>query len=274
VAGKKKDRRLKRERRHQAKLKAKIQKSLSKAKKLTPEVISQPKQVQKPLPPASHQPHTALAKINNTLKYIQSNPNINKSDEISNNLAAAMRLAIGDRKHVFDEDGESNKYWTLSPDWDGDESTLISHVTWTDVPNDPKVEKYLEKVETSKWGSKENHERYLASSRQQAYRKATEDLKIDVGDQMIEQLEGLMNSSVMWTFIGDQYGLGTKYYESEDAKHDWDEMFRTVSDFLNEGNTSQRDLDRLITMLNNPSKEDLNSVKSFLDDTLKTYRKR
>lgn len=274
MAGKKKDRRLKRERRHQAKLKAKILKSLSKAKKLTPEVISQPKQVQKPLPPASHQPHTALAKINNTLKYIQSNPNINKSDEISRNLAAAMRLAIGDREHVFDENGESNKYWTLSPDWDGDESTLISHVTWTDVPNDPKVERYLEKVETSKWGSKENHERYLASARQQAYRKATEDLKIDVGDQMIEQLEGLMNSSVMWTFIGDQYGLGTKYYESEDAKHDWDEMFKTVSDFLNEGNTSQRDLDRLITMLNNPSKEDLNSVKSFLDNTLKTYRKR
>lgn len=267
MPGQKKDRKLKRERRKQAKLKVKIKKSFSKSKLS----INLEKPPVKPIPPKTHQPHTELAKINNTLKYIQSNPKINKSDSISADLAAAMRLAIGDRDHIFDENGESNQYWTISPDWDGDESSLISHVTWTDVPDDPKVVKYLNKVEDSKWGSKENHERYLSSSRQIAYEKATENLNLEIGDSMIEQLEGLMNSSEMWTFIGDQYGLGTKYYESEEAKHDWDDMFKTVADFVKEGNVRQRDIDKLITMISNPDSESLDSVKDFLNTTLRGY---
>lgn len=225
--------------------------------------------------PKKYKPQSldSLQRIQETLSFIKSQPNLNKDDRLSKWMMQAMREVVGD-DHEF-QAGDSNSYFTIDPSWDGDEASLISHVTWHQIPNERAEERLLD-ITNSKWGSEQRHDEYLDDAQHKSYRTHIENLGLDAEDQsMTEQLESLMHSSTMWKFIGDQYMLGTKYYESEQADEDWEIMYRYLSDMVTKGRgkIKQRDIDKVITYLNNPSRYSVDDVVNYIDETLKGYIK-
>lgn len=225
--------------------------------------------------PKKYKPQSldSLQRIQETLSFIKSQPNLNKDDRLSKWMMQAMREVVGD-DHEF-QAGDSNSYFTIDPSWDGDEASLISHVTWHQIPNEWAEERLLD-ITNSKWGSEQRHDEYLDDAQHKSYRTHIENLGLDSEDQsMTEQLEALMHSSTMWKFIGDQYMLGTKYYESDQADEDWEIMYRYLSDMVTKGRgkIKQRDIDKVITYLNNPSRYSVDDVVNYIDETLKGYIK-
>ena len=217
-------------------------------------------------------PYTFEDKINASLKYIHDNPTINKSNELSRKLLLAMRLVKMNDSYV-PKKPEDNQFFTIDNQWDGDFSSLISHVTWKDTNNDDRVEKYLQQIIDSDWGSKEKHEASLKKAADSAYAKNVEDL-LDVGvsGSTIDILKNLMNSSDMWHIIGDQYGLGTKEYDSNQAKSDWEDLFMDIQILIDEkGYIPNNDLQKLLQMINN--RDNYNELLKWVNDKIRGYAK-
>lgn len=237
------------------------------------------KKIEKALPEVKlpqHQSPSAkplIDKVNDTMAYIQSEPTLNRDDTLSMNLKIAMDKLIGDRGHDY-KPGEENQYFKVLDTWDGKDSSLISNVIFKDIGTDPTVAEYLETVTDSKWGSEERHEEYLKKAQRAAYEKNIENLDLGLSDNMINTLENLMNSSEMWHIVGNQYGLGTKAYDSNQAKGAWDSMFKSVSSLINTAGTriKSSDLNSLIQMISNEEAED--KIRDYLENTIRGYVRR
>lgn len=256
------------EKRAEKKFLKQMQKSLSKPK--TP-LHSKPVLPETPIPTQPTKPQESLLnKINDTMEYIQGNPSINRDYDLSIKLRMAMDKLIDDMGHDY-KAGEENQYFKISVNWDGTESSLISNVNFKDVGNNPMVEEILTDITESKWGSKELHEEYLQDAKHRSYAKNVEDLDLGLSDNMIDSLENLMNSSEMWHIVGDQYGLGTREYDSKQAKAAWDDMYKSVGGLVATARNKLQgnDLDTLVRMISNGERE--STIREYLDKTIVKY---
>lgn len=122
--------------------------------------------------------------------------------------------------------GDSTQYFEVSNKWDGDYRTLFQYVTFKDIPNNSKVEAYIDQIETNeateKYMSPEAYSRYEDQYRSQAYNTLTSRLGLAKADI----LEEIMNSSAMWRVAT------VSLYDSEQNKEKWVEIYHDMEEIL------------------------------------------
>ena len=230
---------------------------------------TEPKQLQ------GHQATDTLGRIQETMNYIQGNNNINRDIKLSAKIQQAMRYAIGDTTYKFKQgDPNTNEFWEILPTWDGDPNSLISNVKWKKLPSDPKAIKLLEQIANSKWGSEEQHEKYLDKAYHKGYKTFTNTyLNLSASDDILEQLESLMYSSEMWYYLG----AGSAQYDSDQAANKWEDIFISMKKLITKSGSKlrQSDLDDIVREIKNdhtPEGDRVRKLQTMVNKALKSYR--
>jgi len=124
--------------------------------------------------------------------------------------------------------GDSTQYFEVSNKWDGDYRTLFQYVTFKDIPNNSKVEAYIDQIETNeateKYMTPEAYAKYEEEYRTQAYNTLTSNLSL----QHADMLEEIMNSSAMWRVAT------VSTYDSDQNKKQWVEIYHDMEQILDE----------------------------------------
>lgn len=122
--------------------------------------------------------------------------------------------------------GDSNQYYEISSDWDGEDRTLFQYVTFKEIPNNTKVDRYIDQIEsseqTSKYMSPKAYSVYEDQYRSQAYNTLTARLGLTHRDM----LEEIMNSSAMWRVAT------VDLYDSNQNKEKWVEIYQDMEEIL------------------------------------------
>ena len=212
--------------------------------------------------------------IDETLSYIHSNPRLNSNRTLSAYLRMALKKESGNPD--FDFESGVHDLYTIDEGWDGNPNTVISHIKINKPFSDPTAQKYLNMITESDWGSEELHQRSLDKARRKAYHS---NIGVEFSDQQLDYLELIMNSSAMWHIVGDQYGLTTGDYDSDQAKETWQIMHSYVQD-LTELDPSHADLAEILHRIDNfdsrkaATPAELNEVLELVESKIKKYRGR
>lgn len=205
-----------------------------------------------------------IESLNRTLDYIQSNSSINKDDKLGSTVAIIARklegLAPGERLQ-----SGNYVYFKIDDNWDGSTASLINHIKFKKDNSNVNVDLFIKNVVESKWGDAERHSEYLKTSRDTAFAKNI--LGINIAESHIDTLRNIMNSSEMWEIVADKYGLGTKFYDSESAKRDWDDMALNVDKMMKIRKLSQADVDKFKSSLTNYD----SNLSDIVEEILKKY---
>lgn len=232
------------------------------------------------------QTKSSTEKANDTLNYIQSNPNINKSNKLGMIIELAIKKELGDNKYELEKG--VHPLYTIDNNWNGTTGSLVSHITFNKEFVNTDAQDYLDQLSSSEWGSKELHEKHLQKAASAAYAKNVGKL----GDRVIPSymnntLEKIMNSSDMWHIVADQYGLGSRDYSSrkdrkslmsEQAQQEWLDVHRKIDRLIN-SKISSSEIQQLQDIIFGYDKEQslkgvsYDELKNFIDDMLEKYKK-
>lgn len=205
-----------------------------------------------------------IESLNRTLNYIQSNSSINRDNKLGSTVAIIARKLEGLAPGEILKPGHY-EYFEIDDKWDGSTASLINHIKFKKDNSSVNVDLFIKNVVESKWGDAERHSEYLQTSRDAAFAKNI--LDVDVSESHIDTLRNIMNSSEMWEIVADKYGLGTKTYDSESAKRDWDDMAINVDKMFKIRKLSQSDVDKFKTSLMNYD----SNLSNVVEEILKKY---
>ena len=226
---------------------------------------------------------TQYEQIQNTLNYIQGNPNLTSSQELSTKIVSAIEeeyMFLTGKKDI-DVDFQNNRHtalYDIDDNWSGKYNTLINHIHIKQELNSPEARKFLQQVIDRNWGSKEKHEDYLNKAGERSYASNIEGF--DIPKNFYAIIEQIMNDSGTWHIIGDRHGLGTQDYDSTQAKKDWTELHKDVTELMRKPkNVTAKDIGKLLKMVQTADtmatksqkvgEEMYNDLKEYVEDLLK-----
>lgn len=120
------------------------------------------------------------------------------------------------------EAGDKNEYVSVDNRWDGDPNTLFQHVTFKDLPDDSRVDVYIENIEKDPHMTPQQYEQFEQDWHKKSYKTLTKKLKL----KNAEILEQIMNSSAMWRMAT------VSLYDSDQNKQEWVKMYNVMEDVL------------------------------------------
>lgn len=154
--------------------------------------------------------------------------------------------------------GASNEYFKINPEWNGKLQTLFKNVTFLKIPLISNILGYVKKIKDEPHSSPLQYKEFQENWHHKSYLTNTRGLNIP--KNVVSKLEEIMNSSYAWHIA--QRGA----QDSEQTKSNWIELYNTVK-YANDNNV----LDNLISMIEN--EDDLNQIKNFVDNAIRTALK-
>lgn len=159
------------------------------------------------------------------------NKKIARAEQLNKALDTATRL----QKHFKYGNGKYSMY--LEPlmkrlkelgydydlnGFDGNLNMLYKYVRFDKLPDDTKVQKYVDKILALNWSSPENYKKMLDRNSKQAYLTNINSAGNKINPQFVSELEELMNSSAAWKIAKKDAP------DSDQVKANWVALYNVV----------------------------------------------
>lgn len=224
----------------------------------------------KPQTPTATFPNTTLGKIQENLYFLANNESINVNDTLGARIMQAIGL-INKNPFHDPQPGETNQHYSISPEWDGRESTIFNYFEIKYIPpttQGKQAEDYLlMNVNDPRYGSQEKYDKFIEEASHQAYitNLMRRGLKYNDINNFIMKVEGIMNSSPMWKLIDKSH----PEYDSNQQNDLWKNMYQSVTELAKTRNMDA--MERIIIMVMNQDNYDriVNEIDALLTQILK-----
>lgn len=236
---KKKDRRQKRIKRHEAK---------SKVKALTSQTHLEP------IP--RNQTVENATKLNKALDY--ASDKFGNRNDYSKYLIPLLKNLDPKFDMKKPKPGDYNGF-KISDDYDGNPNNLFKYTDFETIPtDDPTVEAYMQQILDLDWSSPENYEKHMADINKSIYESNVASLGVAPGSQFFMILETVMQSSSAWRIAARNAD------DSDQVKANWELLYTTGATALSEKDTSI--YDTFVQMVFNG--DDLDNIVDKIDEMI------
>lgn len=222
---------------------------------------SKPEETKEPV--TDYQRHISTANlINNALTFASKNRDY--LEKYGMLIEPLTKEILGNDSYI-PEAGDKNQYFEIDENYNGDIRTLFSHITFKDIPETEDTKAYAEAIMNQPWSTEESLKAYEEAWHHRSYLKNLEDESLKgIPFETLEALEFIMNSSAAW------YMAGAGFYESNQVKDNWTEMYNAVNEAKESGN--YRLYSVVVQMLENGI-GNYKTVTSYVDDEIMKMRK-
>ena len=243
---KKKDRRAKRIKRYEAKQKVKA-KILQQAQP-TP-VFKAPE----PLPSKQQKAKT----LNNALEF--ASDKFGNRDDYSKYLVPMLHEIDNNFDMLHPEAGDYEGF-TVSDDFDGNNNNLFKYVTFKEIPDDPRIDSFMDILMSLDWSTPEAYDKHKADINAKIYKANVASLGIDPNNSyFFYALEAVMQSSAAWAIAKKNTD------DSDQKKLNWELLYTTGLTAFEE-KAHPEIWDRFTSMVFNY--EDLDKIIDTIDDMI------
>ena len=174
------------------------------------------------------------------------------SENIANYLTPIVMNLYGSN-HII-QPGESNDYYKVSNNYNGDPNELFRYITFFKLPEDNAIQNYTELIEQDPHATPQQYAQFKKQWADKSYNTNIKNLSLSNA----EDLAFIMNTSAAWHIAQ------RSAYDSEQALERWQMLYDYVQRVYDANDSNL--LDKVISWIEN--EKSLNSIINKIDDEL------